>query len=443
MYVVIVGAGEVGSTIAANLARNHDVAVVDLDGDRVESLTYEVDVLSVEGDGTRTGVLREAGIEEADLLIASTDDDETNLVTAGTANAVADPFTVARVKNSRYQDTWKQRRGAFDVDVMVCTDLLTAETIVRVVGLPSSRDVDTFADGAVRMAEFELPAESPVVGQTVAEADRFEELTFAGVFRDGEMTVPDGDTVLAADDDLVVIGSPPAVRAFGADIAPSDDGSRDVVIFGGSDVAAETARLLGDRGFRSRLVENDTDRARRLAEELPATTVLEEDATNRAFLEREHVGDADVVVTAMDSEERNLLGALLAKRVGADRTVSVVEAAEYVDLFEAVGVDVAVSPRTITAEEITRFTREQPAENVAIIEDDSAEVVEVEVDEDSVLAGRSLAEAGPDLPEGAVVGAITRDGAFVTPRGDTVVDVGDHVVVLVKADVLEETVAKL
>jgi len=443
MYVVIVGAGEVGSTIAGELAGDHDVAVVDLDGDLVESLTYEFDVLTLQGDGTRASVLREAGVERADVLVASTDDDETNLVTCGTASAVADPFTIARVRSTRYLETWRERRGAFGAEFMVSSNLLTAENIVRLVGLPSSESVATFADGAVRMAEFEVPADSPLAGATVAEADRFEELTFAAVVRDGEVTVPGGDTRIGGGDDLVVIGTPTAVRAFGGDLAPDADGDGDVVLLGGSDVAAEAGRLLSERGFDTRLVERDPDRARELAEALPGVTVLQEDATDRAFLERAAVGDAGVVVTAMDSSERNLLGALLAKRVGAARTVSVVDTAEYVDLFEAVGVDVAVSPRTIIAEEITRFTRERPAENVSIVEGHAAEVIEVEVDESSALADRSLADAAADLPPGVVVGAITREGAFVTPRGDTVVAVGDHVVALARADALSEAVELL
>ncbi len=437
MYVIVVGAGEVGSTIAANLASDHEVVVIDLDPDLVESLTYDLDVLPVEGDGTRLATLEEAGIERADMLIASTDDDETNVVTCGTAVTTGDPFTIARVKGTRFLETWQRAEGAFDIDFMVCADLETAETIVRLIGLPAARDVDSFADGAVRMAEFEIPEGSPVAEVTVAEADHFEQLTFAAIIRDDGVTIPSGGTDIDAGDDVIVIGSPESVRAFGSDIVPRQDDGRDVILLGGSDVTEEAARLLEARGFSPRLVERDPDRARELAETLPGTTVFQQDATDREFLERDHVGEADVVVSALDSEERNLLSALLAKRLGADRTVAVVDTAEYVELFEAVGVDVAVNPRTITAEEITRFTRGRPTENVALIEGDRAEVIEIEIDDTSVLAGRSIREAVADLPEGIVIGAITRNGNFVTPRGDTVVDIGDHVVVLAREDAID------
>ncbi len=444
MRVVIVGAGQVGSNIAESLSDSHEVVVVDVDRDRVEALQYEVDVLAVEGDGASLATLEEAGVGEADILIASTDDDETNIVTCGTARTVADDcFTIARVKNTKFLDTWDHAEDAFGVDFMVGTNLLTAQTIVRVVGLPAARDVETFADGAVHMAEFEIDPESPVADQTVSEADRFDSLTFAALIRDDDVVIPTGETVIAAGDDVVVIGSRESVREFAAAVAPGATGASDVLVIGGSDIGYHTARLLESQGLAPRLIERDPERARALAEDLPGSTVLESDATDREFLEREHVDDAQVVVAALDNDEKNLLACLLAKRLGVERAVAVVDDGDYVELFEAVGVDVAVNPREATAEEITRFTRERQAENVALVESDRAEVVEIEVDAGSVLVGRPIRESVPDLPSGVVVGAITRDGAFVIPRGDTVVEAGDHVVLFVDSDVVAEATSML
>lgn len=447
MRILVVGAGEVGSSIASSLADAHEVVVVDVDPERVESLTYSEDVLAVTGDGTDLDVLAEAEVERADVAIASTDDDETNLATCATVETVSDAFTIARVEHTNYLDTWREHRGAFGVDFMVCTDLLAAEAIVRVIGLPTARDVDPFAGGCVQMAEFEVAPDSPLAGETVAEADRFDELTFVAVIPEGadQAAVPRGDTVIEGNARVVVVGRPASVREFGRSIDPEDAVGRveDVVIVGGSTTGELTAERLVDRGIKPRIVEFDEERARELAESIPSATVFSHDATDPEFLAREHVRDADVVVATLGSDERSLLAALLAKREGADRTIAVVEQARYVDLFETVGVDVAVNPRRVTAEEITRFTRERRAENVAIIEPGGAEVVEVEVDEDSVLAGRAIEDVVADLPAGVVVGAITRNGSYVTPRGDTVVEVGDHVVAFVQADVLEEVTSKL
>ena len=445
MHVIIVGAGQVGSSIAADLAGTHDIVVVDEDGDRVEELTYSLDVLAVQGDGTSLSTLEEAGVDEADMVIASTDDDETNIVICATTRAVSDAFTVARVKNTEYLRTWERSERAFGIDFIVCTNLLAAESIVRVVGIPAARDVDSFAGGRVQMAEFEIPTGSPVTNQTVAEADRFEELTFAAILRDDDLEIARGESVLHERDRVVVIGNPRAVRGFATTIAPEEPPgtAEEVVIVGGSEIGYHVARLLSDRGFKPRLIERDGERARQLAEDLPNAVVMESDATDIDFLEREHVGDADFLVAALDSDEKNLLVSLLARRLGVDRTVAIIDTSEYVELFETVGVDVGVNPREVVAEEITRVTRDGGAENVAIIESDRAEVLEVEVDAESVLVNRPIHESVADLPAGVVIGAITRGEEFITPRGDTVVERGDHVVVFLDACVVDDVTPKL
>lgn len=437
--IVIVGAGQVGSSIAESLAETHEVVVIDLDGDRVESLQYSVDILAVQGDGASVDTLTEADVHDADLIIASTDDDETNIVTCGTAKTLQnDCFTIARVRNTKFLRTWRGSPNAFGVNFMVGTNLLTAETIARVIGLPAARDVETFADGQVHMAELEIAADSPVADQTVQEADRFESLTFAAIIRNGDVEIPTGNTRILADDEVIVIGSRESVQQFATAVAPGVDGARNVLVVGGSDIGYHTARLLGERGLKPRLIERDPVRAREIAEDLPGTTVLESDATDQDFLERENVDDVEILVAALDNDEKNLLAGLLAKRLGADRAVAVVEDGEYVPLFEAVGIDVAVNPREATAEEITRFTRERKAENVALIEHDKAEVLEIEVSGDSVLVDRPISESIKDLPAGVVIGAITRNGEFVIPRGNTVVHEDDHVVCFLDAGVIDE-----
>ncbi|OYR80494.1 Trk system potassium transport protein TrkA [Halorubrum distributum] len=440
MHVVVIGAGEVGTSIAASLASDHEVVVVDVDPDRAEQLKYELDVLTIAGDGTSSEIQSAAEVDRADMVIACTDDDQTNLVACGTAKTLGGGFTIARVKSTDFLRTWQGNEGAFGVDFMVCTDLLTAENIVRVIGLPAAVDVDPFAGGLVQMAEFEIAEGSPVAGQTVSEADRFESLTFVGLFRDGEMTIPRGDTDIAVGDRAVVIGSPESVQSFATDVAPdtTPDRADEIVVVGGTEIGYQTARLLEEREFKPRLIEQDSDRARWLAENLPDTVVMEHDPTDTEFLSREHVDEADIVVTALGSDEKNLLISVLAKRLGVDRVIAVVDSPDYVTVFEEIGIDIAVNPRTVTAEEITRFTYESVAENIAVLENDQAEVLELELTEGCGLVGRPIQEIVAESDVRFVIGAITRDHQLVTPRGDTVLQAGDHVVLLVESDSVGE-----
>ena len=441
MRILIVGAGEVGSSIAANLAKNHDVVVIETDEAVVEDLNFSLDVLAVQGDGTDLEVLEEADVRRADMVIAATDSDETNIVISGTAKTTADVFTIARVKRRRLLTTWEQSQGAFGVDFMVCTDLISAEAIFRTSEVPNAHDVDTFANGLIRMVELNIEVGSPIAGQRVADVDIAETLTFAGIFRDDELIVVTGDTTIEAGDKLVVIGSQEAVQDFAAETAvESPNGIDDVVIIGGSEVGYQTARLFEANGYHPRLIEQDRYRARELSELLTDTTVMESDGTDTEFLKRENVGDADVVIVCLESNEKNLLASLLARKIGAKRTLAIVETAEYADLFEEIGVNIAIDPRLETAEEIVRFTREGHTEKVVMLQHDRAEVLEVEIDDTSWVAGRELVDVVDELPDGVVIGAISRDGELLGPRGATVFEPGDHVVVFVDATVLDEII---
>ena len=431
MRVIIAGAGRVGRRVAATLAETHEVVLVDSDASVLDGLGYELDVLTVLGDCSAMETLEEAEIATADLLIASTDSDEINILTCETAKALTDVTTVARVKKLKYIDTWERADDVFDVDHLVGTNLLTVGNAVGGTGLAAAKSFDVFSGGTVQMAEFEVDADSVVAGQTVAEADRFDALTFAAIVRSGETIVPSGSTRIDAGDSVVVIGTPESVHEFGSEFSRRRPTAENVLIVGGSDIGYHTARLLEDRGLRPHLLEAVPDRARELSERLEDTVVRNADPTARDLFEQERAADVDVVVAALaEDSEANLLAALRAKREGVARSVAIVDHGEHVDLFEDAGVDVAVNPRRATAEEIVGFARDQDTQNVALLEDGAVEVIEIRLDARSVLAG-------------VVVGAITRNGSFLVPRGDTVLEPGDYVVVLADGDAVEEAIELL
>jgi trk system potassium uptake protein TrkA len=443
MRVVIIGAGDVGTHIAEDLDDTHDLVVVDADPERVEQVESSLDATAIEGDGRSFETLEEAGIHEAEVVIASTDDDAVNVMVCGAANNVTDAYTIARAKSADLYETWQAFEDAFGIDLMLSIDRLTAESIVSTVTIPGALSVSTFVDGAVTMAEFEVGAEDAIANKSVGEADEFPSLTFAGMVRDDRVFSPDDDTVIEPEDRLVVIGSPPSVRRFATRFAPGAtlDTEDEVVIVGGGEVGYRTATLFEEQGFTPRLVEHDTERAEELTEQLSETTVVEGDVRSSAFLADADIDETDLLVGTLD-DETNYVLSLLTAGVGVARTVAVVNEEEYVDLFEAAGVDVVVQPHTVVARETTRATREYTDE-AAMLEHDSAEVLEITVDNESILAGESIADVAHDLPDGFGIGAIVRGGSFRSPRGGTVIQVGDHVVAFVNTDDLDDAAAVL
>lgn len=443
MRIIIIGAGRVGQTLIDNLQEENDLILVDTDNDRLDELAYEYEVLTINGDGTKLEVLEKAGIDRADMVIASTGDERTNIVACGTAKTTTDVFTIARVKRRSLLNTWQQTEKAYNVDFMVCSDLLAAEAIFRVAGVPRALDTDTFGSGLIRMAEFEISEDIPLAGSTIETIDDTDRITYAGIIRDGNVIVPDGQTTIAPGDRIIVIGSPEQIRKVAEMVAGRKSKSlREVAIIGGSEVGFQAARVFQQHGYKTRLVERDRTKAREIAEILPKVTVLHHDATDIDFLEREHIHQADIVVTALNRDERNLLVGLVSGQLGASRTVSLVHQPKYGRLFETVGIDAAVSAREETAEEITRFTRRSGTEKVALIEE-GAEIIELRVGPESGLLDRSIAEADKQLSPPLVIGGVVRDGQFITPRGDVEIEIGDHVVIFARSEDVNELLSHL
>ena len=441
MKVVIIGVGQVGRSVAHALAEDHEVIAVDKDPDRLETIRAETDVLTFEGNGARIDVLKSAEIQDADLVIGSTSDDRSNILICSTARALNDDaFTIARVTETEYLATWSQLREAFNVDFMVGADHLTARSIVEVAGLPTARDVEYFGQGRVVMAEFTIPEQSPIADETVQSLQLNDGVTLVAVFDDEKMRVVRGTTRLRTGIRLLVIGRPTQVEQFGGKLAPRTQlkQTRSVLILGGGEIGYQTARLLERRGQEPRLVEQDPDRAQALARELPDTLVLQSDATDPQFLRRENVHDADLVVSALTPDERNLLASVLSRELGANKVLSVVHRGVYESVFTCSGVDATVNPRREVIEEILRHTRKRGVEKLTFVENDRGEVIEVELSADSPLVGRPLSETAGEIPHNFVVGAVLRGETVITPRGNTVLEAGDHLVLFVDAEGADE-----
>ena len=447
MHIIVVGAGQVGQAVACDLADKHELHVVDNDPDNLDKIPYDIDVTL--GDGTELEVLREAGIDKANILITTTNLDQTNLVICNSAKLEGDPFTIARVTNTDYLKTCRQSPGAFGVDLMLGRAYLAAETITRLVAYSSrrqpAREVEFFANGKIQMAVYEVPEDSSVAGQTVAEADRFQHLTFGAIFRDEEMIFPSGADKIEAGDRIAVIGVPDKIDRFGREIYPPelDTDISDLVVFGGGSFGYQIVRQLHKYSIDTTVVERDKHRARYLAENLPEALVLHGSATDEELWQRENLERADMAVGAINPDADNLLVSLLAKNKGIPRVISIVQEKKYVDLTESTAVDYVINPRDEVSEEIIRYIEVDYAENITSIEHHRGTVFEVAVGPDSELVDRPLAESVQSLAEQLTVGAIVREDRVLAPRGQTQLREGDRLVVLTDAEQAEDVAERI
>ena len=432
MRVFLIGAGQVGSTIVEALHEDHEITVLDTEASRLQAMTARFDVAVFEGDGTSRKDLAAAGIQAADLVIACTSRDEVNLVAGMFARreAAEGATTVIRTSSMEYVDLW--REGQLDVDFVVSSELETAYAISRILGVPAARQTDVFADGQVQVGEFEVDdAASPaVVGVQLRDAELPEDSKVAAIIRSDETVLPGGDDEIRDGDRIVVIGSPRAVKAWSTLLWPGGGTVRDVVIYGAGRVGSAIARVLLSQGISVRMIEASREQARRAAEALPKARVFNATGFDTDFLERERIGQSQAGIFAMRDDAKNQYAATLAQVQGIPFTVAIAHEAVSVGAFDKAGIDVAINPRAVTAEEIVRFAHDPRTQQVAMIEGNRYEVLDVTTRESS----RYIGMAFRDMPvHGSIIGAIVRNGGAIFPHGGDVLQAGDRVIIFTEA----------
>jgi trk system potassium uptake protein TrkA len=436
MRIFVIGAGQVGSTVVEALHQEHELTLIDLDADRLSTLSYRFDIGTIEGNGASRRTLRDAGIDEADLLIAATSRDEVNIVASMFAKKLSpETKTIVRTTNIEYLDLWQERE--LDVDFVISSEVETAHAVSRIIGVPAARQTDVFADGQVQMVEFDVPdaADATVVGVPLREAVIPADSKVASIIRGDRMIVPRGDESILPGDRIIVIGSPDAAREWSRLMVSGDRVLDDVVVVGGGQTGVAIARLLIDQGIKVRVIEASGPRAREVAEELPEARVFHATGTDPDFLEREKIGTARAAVFAMPEDAKNLYAAALAKMHGVHFTIGIVHDPLSADVFEQAGVDVAVNPRSVTAEEIVRFTHDPRIRQLAMLEGDRFEVLDITVRDESTLCGRPFKE----LPmTGSLIGAIVRDGEAIFPHGEDELRPGDRAIIFAESSRLQQ-----
>jgi trk system potassium uptake protein TrkA len=343
---------------------------------------------------------------------------------------VPDLQTIVRTTNVEYLEIWRERE--LEIDFMVCSELEAASAVAGLVGIPAARQTDTFAGGLVQMVEFDVEVDGAhdVVGVPLRAAHIPADSKVASIIRGDRVLVPRGDESIQRGDRIVIIGSPKAAKEWSRLMRRDQSAVGDVVIYGAGQTGTTVARTLLGQGIAVRLVESDLERARTVAEELPEARVFHATGTDPDFLERERIGSAQAAVFAMRADEKNLYAATLAKLHGVRFTVAIVHDAGSQEVFDAAGVDAAVNPRTVTAEEMVRFARDPRISQLAMLEGDRFEVLDITVREDSELCGIPFRE----LPmTGSLIGAIVRDGQAIFPHGEDKLLPGDRAIIFTES----------
>lgn len=426
MRIVIVGGGQVGSSLARTLATDHEVVVIDHDR-TVADVFATVDVEFIVGSGTNDEVLGRAGIDKAKFFVACTGLDEVNIVACAIANRIANPQTICLVSRADFLPGSQGHLEQFGIDRVLWPEAQLAADIERVVTAPGAIDAEVFAGGVIRLLEYKLASPSTLTSAPLGQLHLPRGALIVAVKRGATLFVPRGTTELAVGDKIILMGTPEAMLEVEGLVNPTRRGGRmRVTIIGGGDVGLELAeRLEQIPSVDLRIMERDLARGEMLAGRLTRTLVLNGDGTDLEFLESENVGQSDVLVCVIDNDERNLLASLLGRQLGVPKVVTRVGRLANLRLFERVGIDVALSARGAAVASILHQITGGTSTLLAVLEHGEARVLELTVSKD--FAGKPLKGIG--TPVDAIVGAILRDGSAIVPRGDDRIEPGDRILV--------------
>ena len=443
MKILILGAGRVGESLAESLvSEQNDITVVDTDASRLASLQERLDLRTVTGNGALPSVLRAAGAEDSDMLIATTHSDETNLVACHlAAQSFNVPKRIARVRSSEFQDHPELvGEGAFSVDHLILPEKAVTDTIARLVEFPEALQVLEFAGGWVSLIAVRAYAGGQLVQRPIREIRAHMptiDSRIVAIFR-GERTIyPDGDTLIEPGDEVFFLAATEHIRTVLTELRKMDRPVKRVMLAGGGRIGLRLARRLAER-LDVRVIESDLKRCEALAAELPASVlVLHGDATDEDLLEEESVRDMDLFCALTSDDEGNIMSSLLARKMGASRVIALVNRRAYADLVEGGRIDIAIVPAQATLGELLKHVRRGDVVAVHSLRRGAAEALEIIAHGDSrssKVVGRRIEQI--DLPEGAIIGAMVRErgaGKFevVIAHHDTVIEPEDHVIVFV------------
>jgi trk system potassium uptake protein TrkA len=437
MKIVILGAGQVGASVAESLvSEQNDITVVDVEPQRLRALQDRLDLRTVLGSGAHPSVLSEAGIEDADLLVAVTQSDETNLVACRLAARIFNvPRRVARIRATDYLGNDKVLgEDGFDVDLSICPEQILTDYIVKLVEFPEALQVLDFAHGKVSLVAVRAYPGGPLVGQPLKDMRKHMphiDTRIVAIFRGDHSIVPDGDTVIEPGDEVFCLAASGHIREVMRELRRMDRPVKRVMIAGGGNIGLRLAHALEEH-YSVRVIEHNKRRCELLAARLGGALVLNGDTTDEELLDDENVAEMDLFVAVTNDDENNIMSSLLAKRMGARRVVALINRRAYVDLLQSGQIDIAISPAQATIGTLLAHVRRGDVVAVHSLRRGAAEALEAVVHgdrESCKVTDRRVGEI--DLPPGTTIGAVVRGDKVIMAHHDTAIHAEDHVIVFV------------
>ena len=434
MKIIILGAGQVGRSVAnALVSEANDITVVDQNDALLQELQNRLDLSTVKGHAGQPDVLRRAGAEDADMILAVTNSDETNMVACQVAYTLFHtPMKIARVRAQGYLDNPQLfDPSAFPVDVLISPEQLVTDYILKLIEYPGALQVLDFADGRVRLVAVKAYHGGPLVGHalsTLYEHMPHVDARVAAIYREGEVIQPKGDTVIKAEDEVFFLAASENIRSVMSELRETESPYKRLIVAGAGNIGRRLASAL-EKKYRVKLIEHNPVRAREIAERLNMAIVLHGDSADEDLLLEENIENTDVFCAVTNDDEANILSAMLAKRLGAKRVMSLINRPAYVDLVQSGAIDIAISPQQATIGTLLTRVRRGDVVQVHSLRRGAAEAIEAVAHGDrssSKVVGRAVEEI--KLPKGTTIGAVVRGDQVLIAHHDTMIESEDHVI---------------
>ena len=433
MKIIIAGAGDVGFHLAKLLSyESQDTYIIDFDGEKLDYINNHLDVITKKGDATSIKLLKEIGIERADLLIAVTDSQNTNFTISVIGKSLGAKKTIARIDNPEFLNQCEVDFKQFGVDFMISPQELAANEIKMLLDQSSFNDTVSFESGVFNVMGTPLTYKSPILDLTVREAkERFPDVDFTtiAIKRQGisQTIIPRGDTTYELNDQVYFCVPNYSMQDLYSIIGKKQFSIKNVMILGGSSIGQKTARNLCKNNFNVKLIEKNREKATILAEQLNNTLVINGDGRDLELLEEENIRNMDAFIAVTGNSETNIMSCLVAKSKGVKKTIALVENMDYFELSQSIGIDTLVNKKLLAANNIFRYIRKGEVVAMTKLNNMNAELLEFRVKSDSKICNQQIKKIS--FPRSAIIGGVIRDGKGLIALGDFIVEEGDYIVV--------------